>query len=113
MGANEKVTDQGGTAIASFRDPQISSGHFLIKLAGLLNPEVIDEELVTAGTSDADQLLNARYAISIARMMGCCVFCLPEDIVEVKPKMILTFVAAVMAVVLQRGGTLEENVAEN
>ncbi|KAG5456603.1 MAG: hypothetical protein BJ554DRAFT_3615 [Olpidium bornovanus] len=47
--------------------------------------------------------LNAKYAISIARKMGATIFCLPEDIVEVKAKMNLTFVGALMAVSL-RGG---------
>lgn len=42
-------------------------------------------------------MLNAKYVISIARKMGCCIFLLWEDIVEVKPKMILTFIGTLMA----------------
>jgi hypothetical protein len=34
--------------------------------------------------SDEDKKLNATYIISIARKIGCSVFLLPEDIVEVK-----------------------------
>jgi len=46
-------------------------------------------------------LENRDSACSCARKLGCCVFCLPEDLVEVRPKMILSFVAAVMAYALQ------------
>jgi hypothetical protein len=43
-------------------------------------------------------MLNAKYAISIARRIGCCIFLLWEDIVEVNPKMILTFVGSMISV---------------
>ena len=52
---------------------------------------------VQAGANDEEKLLNAKYAISVARKLGAVIFLLPEDIVEVKPKMILTFVASIMA----------------
>ena len=39
---------------------------------------------------------NARYAVSIARKIGARVFALPEDIVEVKPKMVMTIFATLM-----------------
>lgn len=39
---------------------------------------------------------NARYAVSTARKIGARVFCLPEDIVEVKQKMIMTLFATLM-----------------
>lgn len=45
---------------------------------------------------DEDAEKNAKYAISVARKLGCSVFLLWEDIVEVKPKMILAFVASLM-----------------
>jgi hypothetical protein len=32
--------------------------------------------------------MNAKYAISIARKLGATIFVLPEDIVEVKSKMV-------------------------
>lgn len=40
---------------------------------------------------------NAKYAISVARKLGATIFLLPEDIVEVKPRMILTFIGSLMA----------------
>lgn len=42
-------------------------------------------------------MLNAKYAISCSRKIGACVFLTPEDIVEVKSKMIMTFVAELWA----------------
>jgi plastin-1 len=41
-------------------------------------------------------MLNAKLAISVARRLGCCIFLLCEDIVQVNPKMILTFVGSLM-----------------
>lgn len=38
--------------------------------------------------------LNAKYVISCARKVGATVFLTPEDVIEVKAKMILTFVAS-------------------
>lgn len=39
---------------------------------------------------------NARYAVSVARKVGARVFALPEDIVEVKSKMVMTIFATLM-----------------
>lgn len=44
-----------------------------------------------------DKLLNARYALSTARKIGAQIYALPEDLVEVKPKMVLTVFACLMA----------------
>lgn len=35
-------------------------------------------------------MVNAKYAISVARQAGCCVFCVWEDIVEVSLSLSLT-----------------------
>jgi plastin-1 len=47
-------------------------------------------------------MLNAKYAISTARKIGACVFLTPEDIVEVKSKMIMTFVSELWLAYLVR-----------
>ena len=36
--------------------------------------------------------------MSVARKLGCTIFVLPEDLVEVRPKMVNIFVAAMLAV---------------
>lgn len=38
----------------------------------------------------------SRYAISMARKIGARVYALPEDLVEVKPKMVMTVFACLM-----------------
>lgn len=44
-----------------------------------------------------DNNANAKYAISMARKIGARIYALPEDITEVKPKMIMTVFACLMA----------------
>jgi plastin-1 len=94
---NETVSKSGKkSSIKSFQDSGISSGVFFIDLLAAVEPKIVDWTLVTEGIQDEDKMLNARYAISIARKLGAVIFLLPEDIVEVRPKMCLTFVAGVM-----------------
>jgi len=99
--ANSRVDKNG--KIASFQDPVLKSSHFFLHLLNTIKP-VINWDLVTPpGSSDADALMNAKYTISIARKLGCCIFLLPEDILELKPKMILTLVGSIMSVALKEG----------
>jgi plastin-1 len=99
--ANHTVSGAGKTStMSSFKDPSIRNGHFIVDLLAAIRPSIIDYSLVTPGESDTDATQNAKYAISIARKLGATIFCLPEDIVEVKPKMIMTFIGSVMAVAL-------------
>jgi Calponin homology (CH) domain len=44
-----------------------------------------------------DNLSNAKLAVSIARKIGARIYALPEDITEVKPKMVMTVFACLMA----------------
>lgn len=39
--------------------------------------------LIFIGNADEDKKLNATYLISVARKLGCSIFLLPEDIIEV------------------------------
>ena len=97
---NQKVKNSGkDIQMKDCKDSTLSSGRFLIDLLNAIRPRVVDYSLVTHGSSDEDKMLNAKYAISVARKIGCCIFLLWEDIVEVNPKMILTFVATLMSVV--------------
>jgi plastin-1 len=52
--------------------------------------------------TDDEKRLNATYIVSVARKLGCSVFLLPEDIVEVNQKMILILTASIMYWSLQR-----------
>jgi len=97
--ANETVRKGGKSGnMSSFKDSNLRSGVFFLELLNGIKAGVVDFGLVTDGVSDDNAKLNAKYAISIARKLGATIFVLPEDIVEVKPKMILTFVGTLMAV---------------
>jgi len=97
--ANETVKTSGkSTSMKSFKDPSLNDSLFFLDLLAAVDNRVINWEYVTEGKSAEDKLNNARYAISVARKLGAVIFLLPEDIVEVKPKMILTFVASIMSV---------------
>jgi len=97
--ANDTVKGSGkDSKMTGFKDPTLSDGIFFIDLLNAVESRVVTWEYVTEGKTPEEKLANARYAISVARKLGATIFLLPEDIVEVKPKMILTFIASVMSV---------------
>ncbi|KAJ1728458.1 fimbrin [Coemansia sp. Benny D160-2] len=102
--ANRTAAAGGSSAtrIRSFSDPSLASARFLLDVLNGMKPGIVDPQLVATGASDDDLKLNAKYAISIARKLGATIFLLPEDIVEVKPKMILTFIGSLMAIAHNR-----------
>ena len=69
-------------------------------------------DIVTPGSNDEEKALNAKYAISIARMLGAVVFCVWEDIVAAKEKMILVFVCALNEVSKNKSHGLKSPVEE-
>jgi hypothetical protein len=69
----------------------------LLDLIYAIEPRAIDEEIYRPGGSDEDNKMNAKYAIAAARKIGASIFCLWEDIVEMNPKMVLTFLGAVLS----------------
>ncbi|KAL3821630.1 hypothetical protein ACJIZ3_007535 [Penstemon smallii] len=101
--ANNKVKKSGRTfQMESFKDKSLSSGIFFLELLSAVEPRVVNWSLVTKGETDEDKKLNATYIISVARKLGCSIFLLPEDIMEVNQKMILTLTACIMYWSLQR-----------
>ena len=54
------------------------------------------------GETAEDKVNNARYIISIARKIGACVFLTHEDIIEIKSKLLVTFVASLWSTDLHR-----------
>jgi len=93
--ANSRLPD--GERIASFADSSLASCVPLLRVLHSVRP-VVDWDLVTAGRTEADRKSNALYLLSVARKMGAAVFCAWEDIVEVKPKMIMTLLASAIVV---------------
>lgn len=95
--ANTKLRDSGkSTQIQSFNDPTLTTSAAIIDLVDAISPGSIDYSLVTPGETDEEKELNAQYAISMSRKIGARTYALPEDIIEVKPKMLLTVFACLM-----------------
>ncbi|KAJ8274411.1 hypothetical protein COCON_G00090360 [Conger conger] len=111
LGDGEKVNDQvmiswinatlkqgkKDTFINSFKDKLISTSLPVIDLIDTIAPNAIREEMVKRGDmTENEKLNNAKYAISVSRKIGAKVYALPEDLVEVKPKMVMTVFACLM-----------------
>ncbi|GCC30518.1 hypothetical protein chiPu_0008969 [Chiloscyllium punctatum] len=85
------------TTIQSFKDKNLSSSLPVLDLIDAIQPNSINYDLVKTGLlSDEDKLENAKYAVSMARKIGARVYALPEDLVEVKSKMVMTVFACLM-----------------
>ncbi|KAE8125453.1 hypothetical protein FH972_020259 [Carpinus fangiana] len=101
--ANNKVKSTGrASQIRSFKDKSLSNGIFFLELLSAVEPRVVNWNLVTKGESDEEKRLNATYSISVARKLGCSIFLLPEDIMEVNQKMLLILTASIMYWSLQK-----------
>ncbi|CAA0815362.1 Fimbrin-5 [Striga hermonthica] len=101
--ANKKVKSSGRKSqMESFKDKSLSNGLFFLELLSAVEPRVVNWNLVTKGETDEEKKLNATYIISVARKLGCSIFLLPEDIMEVNQKMILTLTASIMYWSLQQ-----------
>jgi len=96
--ANQCVADHGkSSSMKSFRDSTLSNGIFFLDLLSCVRDDAVNPANVTPGETEEDKTLNARYTISVARKLGAVVFLLPEDIVQVRPKLLLTLVGSIMA----------------
>ena len=100
----------GVRPIRSFKDPSITTGLFFLDLLDAIRPGIVDPSLVinVAETDDyEDRRQNggfffcsldvtvaltlpfpAKLAISIARKMNALIFLVPEDIVDVRPRLV-------------------------
>jgi plastin-1 len=97
--ANNKARSGGSSRkMESFKDKSLADSLFIFDLLAACQSESVNRSLINNGQTPEDQLKNAQYAISCARKMGATVFLLPEDIVEVQPKLMLTFFGAIMNV---------------
>ncbi|XP_029973560.1 plastin-1 [Salarias fasciatus] len=88
------------TQISSFKDKLISTSLPVIDLIDILAPGMVKWDVVKKperGKMDReDKLENAKYAVSLARKIGARVYALPDDLVDVNPKMVLTVFACLM-----------------
>jgi hypothetical protein len=96
--ANNMLAEHGKESrIRNFKDECISTALPVIELVDCIKPDSVDFDNVTTGETEEDRMSNAKYAISMARKIGANIYALPEDLVEVKPKMVLTVFACLMA----------------
>ncbi|KAL3336279.1 hypothetical protein AABB24_032159 [Solanum stoloniferum] len=95
--SNSKVRNSGSKSLmASFKDKSLSDGIFFLELLSAVHPRAVNWSLVTKGETEEQKKMNATYIISIARKLGCSIFLLPEDLIEVNQKMMLTLTASIM-----------------
>ncbi|XP_014888470.1 plastin-1 [Poecilia latipinna] len=121
LGTGEKVADQfilnwvnstlkekrKDTQISSFKDKLISTSLPVIDLIDSIAPSMVKWDMVKRGEKGVlkndEKINNAKYAISLARKIGARVYALPDDLVEVKPKMVMTVFACLMGHDMKRG----------
>jgi len=95
---NKKLASAGKTSsITSFQDSTISNAKVVIDLIDAIKPGCINYSQTQPATTTEEKVANAKYAISMARKIGARIYALPEDIVEVKQKMVMTVFACLMA----------------
>jgi len=95
---NTKLAGAGKkTQLRSFQDSSIASALVVVDLVDAIKPGTIDYGVLKDGSEEGDNHANAKYAISMARKIGARIYALPEDIAEVKPKMVMTVFACLMA----------------
>ncbi|QID78655.1 Fimbrin, actin-bundling protein [Saccharomyces pastorianus] len=95
--AQDQVTKGGkNSTIRSFKDQALSNAHFLLDVLNGIAPGYVDYDLVTPGNTEEERYANARLAISIARKLGALIWLVPEDINEVRARLIITFIASLM-----------------
>merc|ERR1712038_753006 len=95
--ANNKLEEKK-VAIRHFQDKTNKTAMPIIHLIDVIKPGVIDYNTVNQdpNLTESECMSNAKYAITMARKIGAPVYALPEDITEVKHKMVMTVYASLM-----------------
>ncbi|KAI9927335.1 hypothetical protein ASPWEDRAFT_53591 [Aspergillus wentii DTO 134E9] len=96
--ANDMSQKGGRTStIRSFKDQSIGSGLFLLDVLSGMKSSYVDYDLVTLGRTDEEAYANAKLSISIARKLGATIWLVPEDICQVRSRLVTTFIGSLMA----------------
>ncbi|XHG02810.1 Fimbrin, actin-bundling protein, variant 2 [Aspergillus wentii] len=91
--ANDMSQKGGRTStIRSFKDQSIGSGLFLLDVLSGMKSSYVDYDLVTLGRTDEEAYANAKLSISIARKLGATIWLVPEDICQVRSRLVTTFI---------------------
>jgi plastin-3 len=95
--ANQKLQHGGKKShITGFNDPTIADSRAVLDLIDTIKKGSVNYDNIKSSHTHAERLDNAKFAISMARKIGAPVYALPEDIVEVKAKMVMTIFACLM-----------------
>ncbi|KAL2783019.1 calponin homology domain-containing protein [Aspergillus keveii] len=86
-----------GSSIRSFKDQSIGTGVFLLDVLSGIKASYVDYDLVTPGQTDEQAYANAKLSISIARKLGATIWLVPEDICQVRSRLVTTFIGSLMA----------------
>ncbi|KAI1270242.1 calponin homology domain-containing protein [Xylariaceae sp. FL1019] len=93
------MSQKGGrnSSVRSFKDASIGSGVFFLDVLNGMKSSYVDYDLVTPGRTDEEAYMNAKLSISIARKMGATIWLVPEDICQVRSRLVTTFIGSLMA----------------
>ncbi|GAX74361.1 hypothetical protein CEUSTIGMA_g1810.t1 [Chlamydomonas eustigma] len=94
-----------GRRIRSLEDPKLGDGQVLLQLLAEISPHSINPVHVLSGSTQRERESNAKYIISVARKLGCSVFLVWEDLLQVKAKSSLILLASFMALDLRLNAT--------
>lgn len=89
--------------VRSFKDKSLANGTFFLDVLHGMQSSYVDYDLVAPGRTDEEMYANAKLAISIARKMGATIWLVPEDITNMRTRLIVTFVGSLMATAEQMG----------
>jgi len=97
---NEQLKSAGkSTELKSLSDSSLSNALLILDLIDAIRPPSSTPPHEEQPIRD-DNMSNAKLALSEARKLGAKVYALPEDIVEVRSKMIVTLIVALMDIKL-------------
>ena len=99
--SNRKLAEVGrDVTIKGFKDRSLRSAIPILHLIDVMKPGLLDWNHVKMGdfVRTDDCLMNAKYCITMARKIGAPVYALAEDIVQVRPKSLMTVYAGLMYV---------------
>ena len=92
------MSKKGGksSAVRSFKDSNLGNGIYLLDVLNGMKSAYVDYDLVDPGRTDEGAYANAKLAISIARKLGATIWLVPEDICQVRSRLITTFIGSLM-----------------
>ncbi|KAN0078096.1 Calponin homology domain containing protein [Tylopilus felleus] len=103
-GSGYPIADQEMLKWANSTDPSLTTGIFILDTLDVLRSGIVDPALVIRVQVNGDYEERGQnggsadlLAMSIARKMNALIFLVPEDIVDVRPRLILTFIGRLMS----------------